>query len=72
LRPGEKKKIYVLDGDTAEGLAEKFSQEHSLDLDTKNKLKVLINNHMCKLLTKIDEVRENQSVCSDISLTGNL
>lgn len=29
LRPGEKKKIYVFDGDTAEGLAEKFSKEHS-------------------------------------------
>ena len=31
LRPGEKKKIYVFDGDTAEGLAEKFSKEHSSD-----------------------------------------
>ena len=29
LRPGEKRKIYVLDGDSAEGLAEKFSKEHS-------------------------------------------
>jgi hypothetical protein len=29
LRPGEKKKIYVMDGDTAEGLADKFSREHS-------------------------------------------
>jgi hypothetical protein len=30
LRPGEKKKIYVMDGDTAEGLADKFSKEHSI------------------------------------------
>ena len=29
IRPGVKKKIYVFDGDTAEGLAEKFAQEHS-------------------------------------------
>lgn len=29
IRPGVKKKIYVFDGDTAEGLAEKFSKEHS-------------------------------------------
>lgn len=28
IRPGVKKKIYVFDGDTAEGLAEKFSEEH--------------------------------------------
>ncbi len=29
IRPGVKKKIYVFDGDTAEGLAERFSKEHS-------------------------------------------
>jgi hypothetical protein len=29
IRPGVKKKIYVFDGDTSEGLAEKFSKEHS-------------------------------------------
>jgi hypothetical protein len=29
IRPGVKKKIYVFDGDTPDGLAEKFSQEHS-------------------------------------------
>jgi hypothetical protein len=30
IRPGVKKKIYVFDGDTPEGLADKFSQEHSI------------------------------------------
>ena len=30
IRPGVKKKIYVFDGDTPDGLAEKFSQEHSI------------------------------------------
>jgi hypothetical protein len=30
IRPGVKKKIYVFDGDTADGLAEKFSKEHSM------------------------------------------
>jgi len=63
LRPGEKKKIYVFDGDTAEGLAEKFSKEHNLDIDTRNKLKVLIQNHMSKLLMRIEE--ENQSINSE-------
>jgi hypothetical protein len=29
IRPGVKKKIYVFEGDTADGLAEKFSKEHS-------------------------------------------
>jgi len=65
LRPGEKKKIYVFDGDTAEGLAEKFSKEHNLDIETRNKLKVLIQNHMSKLLMRIEE--ENQSINSEKS-----
>jgi len=65
LRPGEKKKIYVFDGDTADGLAENFSKENSLDNDTKNKLKVLIQNHMSKLLMRIEE--ENQSLISEQS-----
>jgi len=69
LRPGDKKKIYVFDGDTAEGLAEKFSKEHSLDNDTKNKLKVLIQSHMSKLLMKIEE--ENQSINSEKSGSNN-
>lgn len=29
IRPGVKKKIYVFDGDTADGLSERFSKEHS-------------------------------------------
>ncbi len=29
IKQGVKKKIYVHDGDTAEGLAEKFAKEHS-------------------------------------------
>jgi hypothetical protein len=76
IRPGVKKKIYVFDGDTPEGLAEKFSQEHSkknfnleLDVDTKNKLQLLIKGHMSKLLMKIDE--ETQSI-SDKSFSHNI
>jgi len=60
IRPGVKKKIYVFDGDTADGLAERFSKEHNLDGDTKNKLQLLIQSHMSKLLMRIDE--ENQSI----------
>jgi hypothetical protein len=29
VKPGVKKKIYVYDGDSSEGLAEKFAKEHS-------------------------------------------
>jgi len=28
IRPGDKKKIYVFDGDTAEALSDKFSKEN--------------------------------------------
>ena len=38
----------------------------ALDNDTKNKLKVLIQNHMSKLLMRIEE--ENQSISSEKSL----
>ena len=60
IRQGIKKKIYVYEGDTPEALAEKFSKEHNLEPETKNKLQSLIHSHMVKLLTRIDE--ENQSV----------
>jgi len=69
IRPGVKKKIYVFDGDTAEGLADKFSNEHNLDADTKSKLQVLIQSHMSRLLMRIDE--ENHSI-SEKSSTHNL
>jgi len=55
----------VFDGDTAEGLAEKFSKEHNLDVDTRNRLKALIQSHMSKLLIRIDE--ENHSINSENS-----
>ena len=60
IRQGVKKKIYVYEGDTPEGLAEKFAKEHNLEPETKEKLQNLIRNHMLRLLTKIDE--ENQSL----------
>jgi len=65
IRPGDKKKIYVFDGDTAEGLAEQFSKDNCLDNDMKIKLKALIENHMSKLLMRIDE--ENHSIISESS-----
>ena len=60
IRQGVKKKIYVYEGDTPEGLAEKFAKEHKLEKETKNKLQNLIHNHMQRLLTRIEE--ENQSI----------
>ena len=59
IRQGVKKKIYVYEGDTPEALAEKFAKEQNLDIETKNKLQSLIQTHMQKLLTRIEE--ENQS-----------
>ena len=60
IRQGVKKKIFVYEGDTPEELAEKFAKEHNLEVETKNKLQSLINSHMLRLLTRIDE--ENQSI----------
>jgi len=60
IRQGVKKKIYVYEGDTPEDLAEKFAKEQNLEPETKNKLQSLIQSHMLRLLTRIEE--ENQSI----------
>ena len=60
IRDGVKKKIFVYEGDTPKGLAEKFAREYHLEKETQDKLKNLIHNHMLRLLTRIDE--ENQSL----------
>ena len=59
IRHGVKKKIFVYEGDTPEELADKFAKKHNLEPETKNKLQSLIQSHMVRLLTKIEE--ENQS-----------
>mgnify|MGYP001810922864 CR=1 FL=1 len=59
----------MFDGDTSEGLADKFSKEHNLDKETENKLMLLIQSHMSKLLMRIDE--ENMSI-SEKSANNNL
>ena len=69
IRQGVKKKIYVYEGDTPEGLAEKFAKEHNLEEETKNKLQNLIHNHMLRLLTRIEE--ENQSISEKSQNTPN-
>ena len=69
IRQGVKKKIYVYEGDTPEGLAEKFAKEHKLEKETKNKLQNLIHNHMLRLLTRIEE--ENQSISEKSHTTHN-
>ena len=69
IRQGVKKKIYVYEGDTPEGLAEKFAKEHNLEEETKNKLQTLIHNHMLRLLTRIEE--ENQSISEKSQTTHN-
>ena len=69
IRQGVKKKIYVYEGDTPEGLAEKFSKENNLEDESKNKLQSLIHSHMVKLLTRIDE--ENISEKSQNVINNN-
>jgi hypothetical protein len=69
IRQGVKKKIFVYEGDTPEGLAEKFAKEHNLEEETKNKLQNLIHNHMLRLLTRIEE--ENQSISEKSQTTHN-
>jgi len=69
IRQGVKKKIYVYEGDTPEGLAEKFAKEHNLEEETKNKLQSLIHSHMLRLLTRIEE--ENQSISDKSQTTHN-
>ena len=69
IRQGVKKKIYVYEGDTPAGLAEKFAKEHNLEEETKNKLQNLIHNHMLRLLTRIEE--ENQSISEKSQTTHN-
>ena len=69
IRQGVKKKIYVYEGDTPEGLAEKFAKEHNLEEETKIKLQNLIHNHMLRLLTRIEE--ENQSISEKSQTTHN-
>ena len=69
IRQGVKKKIYVYEGDTPEGLAEKFSKENNLEDESKNKLQSLIHSHMVRLLTRIEE--ENQSLSEKSQTTHN-
>lgn len=48
-------RIVVFEGDTAEGLAEKFSQEHDIDETMKNKLILMLQQQIAGVLEKIDE-----------------
>ena len=55
LGPGKSERIVVYDGDTAESLAEKFSQTHGLDHNMKGKLAQLLDSQISGLLEKIEE-----------------
>ena len=48
-------RIVVYDGDTAEALAEKFSQEFNLDDVMKEKLTVMLQQQIAGVLEKIEE-----------------
>lgn len=48
-------RIVVYEGDTAEGLAEKFSLEFNLDESMKEKLTIMLQQQIAGVLEKIDE-----------------
>jgi hypothetical protein len=54
-------RIVVYEGDTAEGLAEKFANEHQLDEPLKKKLTDMLEKQISGVLEKIeeDDVEEN-------------
>lgn len=70
LGPGRAERIVVYEGDTAEALAEEFTQKHrkhpipnSLELDDnlKGKLVILLQDQIAGLLARIDEEISNYS-----------
>lgn len=48
-------RIVVFEGDTAEGLAQKFADEYSLDEVMKEKLTLMLQQQIAGVLEKIDE-----------------
>ena len=54
-------RIVVYEGDTAEGLAEKFSQEYNLDEGMKEKLTQLLQNQIAGVLEKIEEEQDSDN-----------
>jgi len=66
VRPGEKKKICVYNGDTPESLTEKFALENGIEGEIKSKLKTLIQTHMSRLLIIEEKGEETQSIDSEI------
>lgn len=55
LGPGKSERIVVYEGDTAEQLADDFTQKHGLDEALKQKLIVLLEDQIAGLLARIDE-----------------
>jgi hypothetical protein len=58
-------RIVIFEGDTAEGLAQKFATEHKLDEVMKGKLAAMLQQQIDGVLEKIDE--EQASNSSDIN-----
>ena len=56
----ELKRITVREGDTAHGLATEFANTHGLSKDMRTKLELLLKQHMTSVLTKIDEIGEDE------------
>ena len=55
IREGLRKNIFVFEGDTPRSLAQKFSKENNLDIETQRRLEESLHNYLKKLLTNIEE-----------------
>lgn len=54
-------RITVYEGDTAEGLAEKFAVEHKLDESLKRKLTDMLEKQISGVLEKVDEEQDSNN-----------
>ena len=55
LGENQQERIVVYEGDTAEGLADKFCELHGLDEETRGKLCELLESQISQVLSRIEE-----------------
>jgi hypothetical protein len=60
-------RIVVFEGDTAEGLAQRFANEYHLDEQMKQKLTLMLQQQIAGVLEKIDE----EQVSNNSDMQGN-
>lgn len=61
LGPGRAERIVVYEGDTAEALADEFTNRHGLDQNLRQRLVGLLQDQIAGLLARIDEEMSSYS-----------